>query len=83
MTGGYIRKHHHPSSLRVFSLQLSKKGKVNIEYLDEIYEKLSESKIQKCSKHCEAYINKWCEAIGKIPNLEKDCEAQLISRRER
>jgi len=83
MTGGYVRKHHHPSSLRVFSLQLSKKGGINIKYLDKIYEKLSESKVQECSTHCEAYVNKWCESIGKIAPLGKGCEAQLISRRER
>ena len=83
MAGGIPNnKHNHPSSLRVAS-RLLKRVFVPRDSLESAFSGLSADEISTCAESCPMFKNSRCEALGIKAPVGKDCEAQLISRRER
>lgn len=83
MTGGYVRKHNHPSSLRVFSRLLNTNTLKEVESMDDAFDQISQSKIAMCVETCPMYSRGMCNSIGRKAPVGNECEAQSVSRNER
>ena len=86
MAGGFGKRHGHPGSLRVFSLQRYKSFENEIKGDDQAFGNLTTTEsIQKCTSSCLMFNikTKRCDAIGATAPEGDNCKAQLISRRER
>lgn len=83
MTGGLGKIHRgHFSSLGIASEYFAQK-RPRDKKLQELYCSLPKSEIGICAKLCIMFKDRRCESTGRIAPVGKDCEAQLISRRER
>jgi hypothetical protein len=85
MSGGNGKKHSHPGSLRVLSLQRYKSFPGEVRHEDRVFDNLQNEagKVEVCATTCLMYGKGRCGSTGKKAPIDNYCEAQLISRRER